>query len=676
MTITNNIAAKLSVAFVAVAMAFSLVAPAAQAQDVSSMSLEELIALVNSLQAQLSGSSSAGACSYTFTRSLSQGSTGTDVMNLQKFLNMSADTQVAATGVGSAGSESSYYGALTAAAVSKFQTKYSADILVPVGLTSPTGYFGPSTMAKANSVCAASTGSGTGTGSTGSSALEGGAGSISDADYIAKLSNEEVGEDEEDVEVAGLELEADEGSDIELTAVNLNFSQGTAGSDFDKYASEVSVWVDGEEVARVDADEFTDDDNYDKTISLKTGGIIRAGETGELVVAVSGISNLDSTDATDTWTLEFESVRFRDAQGASVTDSATGDINDGTGRTFSFESFATAADVEFKVTSGDDDINDTQVVIVDDTNDTDNVELLSFEIEVEGDSEVDIDDMPVDLTSVGAGVGEIVNSLELWVDGDQIGSESVSSTTALTRTITFDNLDWQIEAGDTVEVVIKADINDTDGGFSDGATLTLDVNPDDSGWDIEDENGDDLAAADKTGTATTDAHLFYTIAPEITVVSADIDPIDNGNAAAESALATIEVQVTAKGGTLYLNGDDETTENKRFFVGDVYGSGTSASTTASSSVFTVISGTNDVTNSGADNEYYTLEEGESMTIRIEATVNQSTVTTTAILAGLKALQFNFGTAATSDTTRSATSFTYTDLIDATQTGTESLVNPS
>src|SRR5690606_39404965 len=87
MTITTNIASKLAVAFVAVAMAFSLAAPA-QAQNVSSMSLEQLIALVNQLQGQLSGSSSGstGTCSYVFTRALGQGATGADVMNLQKFL--------------------------------------------------------------------------------------------------------------------------------------------------------------------------------------------------------------------------------------------------------------------------------------------------------------------------------------------------------------------------------------------------------------------------------------------------------------------------------------------------------------------------------------------------------------------------------------------------------------
>ena len=684
MTIAKDFAAKAFVAFVAAAMMISLFAPAAKAQTAEELQtqINDLMAQIATLQAQVGqgGTSASGVCPYTWTRDLNMGATGADVMKLQQFLNANADTRVSASGAGSVGAETEYYGPATGAAVAKFQVMHRAEILTPLGMVNPSTYFGPSTRAKANSVCVTAPVVTPGTPTpTPVGELEGGAGSINDVNYITKLSNEEVGEAVEDAEVAGLEIEADSGSDIELTAVNLNFSKGTAGSNFDKYAEEVSVWVDGEEVARVDADEFTKSNNYDKTVSLDNGGIIRAGEIGDLVVKVSGISNLDSTDATDTWTLEFESVRFRDAQGASVTDTETGVINDAAGRTFSFENFATAADLELKVTSGDDSINDAHVIVVDDTNDTNGVELFSFNLEAQGDSDIVIDGLPINFTSVGAGVGEIVNTAEIWADGELVGSESVSTTTATTREIVFDNLDWTISAGDKVAIVLKVDVNDTDGGFGEGATLSAvfgETETDDTDFDAVDSEGNDLADGDKTGSASGDAQLFYTIAPEVEVLSTTISPIDNGTAAAESALAKTQLKLTARGGTLYLNGDNESTEANRFFKTNVYGSGVTASTTASTTTYTINSGTNDVTNSGADNEYYTLDEGESMTITVESIVTQATVTTTAILAGVDAEAIQFGTASTNDTTRSAYAFTYTRLLDATQSGTASLVNPS
>lgn len=107
------------------------------------------------------GTSGAAMCPYTWTRSLTDGSTGADVMKLQQFLNSMAGTQVASSGAGSPGSETSYFGPATKAAVIKFQNLYASEVLAPVGLSAGTGYFGPSSRAKANALCS------TGGGSTG-----------------------------------------------------------------------------------------------------------------------------------------------------------------------------------------------------------------------------------------------------------------------------------------------------------------------------------------------------------------------------------------------------------------------------------------------------------------------------------------------------------------------------
>jgi len=159
-------AAKVVSVFAGSAMALTLVfggavAPA-QAQTVEELTaqINSLLATIASLQASLAemtGGTTATGVSYNFTKNLKKGDSGADVLNLQKVLNMSADTQIASAGVGSKGNETEYFGSLTKAAVIKFQDKYVSEILTPVGLTAGTGYVGASTRAKLNTMAAPTT---------------------------------------------------------------------------------------------------------------------------------------------------------------------------------------------------------------------------------------------------------------------------------------------------------------------------------------------------------------------------------------------------------------------------------------------------------------------------------------------------------------------------------------
>lgn len=88
---------------------------------------------------------------FTFARSLTLGSTGQDVFELQKILNLSSQTQVAITGAGSPGQETTYFGDLTWQALIKFQNLYAPDILHPIGLINGTGFMGASTINFLNS---------------------------------------------------------------------------------------------------------------------------------------------------------------------------------------------------------------------------------------------------------------------------------------------------------------------------------------------------------------------------------------------------------------------------------------------------------------------------------------------------------------------------------------------
>lgn len=167
---THKVAAVLVGLGLVAAIMFAF-APVAKAQTVAELQaqINSLLATIAALQTQITaagGGTTGASTGFTFTRNHSMGDSGGEVMELQKFLNTMADTQVSASGAGSPGNESSYFGSKTKAAVVKYQNKYAADILTPLGLTAGSGYWGAATRAKANAMNAGGTTGGTTTGGT------------------------------------------------------------------------------------------------------------------------------------------------------------------------------------------------------------------------------------------------------------------------------------------------------------------------------------------------------------------------------------------------------------------------------------------------------------------------------------------------------------------------------
>ncbi|MBI4088274.1 hypothetical protein HY418_02750, partial [Candidatus Kaiserbacteria bacterium] len=122
--------------------------PVAHAQSVADLSAQiaALLAQIQQLQAQLNAAQGGGAAaSCSFSRDLTVGSSGDDVLCLQRYLN-GAGYQVAASGAGSPGSESNYFGSRSQAALAKWQAA--------MGVSPAAGYFGSISRAKYSSLAA------------------------------------------------------------------------------------------------------------------------------------------------------------------------------------------------------------------------------------------------------------------------------------------------------------------------------------------------------------------------------------------------------------------------------------------------------------------------------------------------------------------------------------------
>lgn len=102
----------------------------------------------------------------TFGANLKLGMRGDDVVKLQQILNSNPATAVAASGVGSKGMETNYFGPATMKAVIKFQELNAATALTPAGLKKGTGLVGSLTRAALATVCGKTATTNANTGST------------------------------------------------------------------------------------------------------------------------------------------------------------------------------------------------------------------------------------------------------------------------------------------------------------------------------------------------------------------------------------------------------------------------------------------------------------------------------------------------------------------------------
>ena len=573
------------------------------------------------------------SATVTVPPNLMQGSTGANVMAVQAIVGVSADGQ---------------FGPMTKAAVMAYQSSHAltpdgvvgpatAAIMNATGVTYAAGCSAgtsysvttglpctttTSTVAgcTAGAMFSSTTGASCTGGSTSNGTLEGGAGSVTINDS-SEFSSEEVGEGEDDVEVLQFSVEADDESDVEVTSVKVEFVQGTAADseNLADYAESVSIWFDGNKVGEADAEDFNESsDVYTKSISLD-GAVVKAGDEMDFVVAVTALNNLDSGDIdTDAWTVDVLNVRFEDAEGVVTTEDTDADALE---KTFDFASFATAADVGLVVSLGDEGVNDARVINVDDTDTTDDVELLSFEMEAEG-SDITVDSLPVLVTTTettGTDPADLIATLYLYADGVKIGTESMNDAADdSVDTVVFTDLSYTVDEGDTIEFIVKAKLKSTGSTLDDGDTVQVtfgEVQTDLATFDAQDQEGEDLVDADVTGTAAADAHSVRDAGLNAKFVSSTATATPSGVATVDdTGTFKIVFDVTAFDSDIYVDGTAIADETGGATYQDIDASTTSVGagviecsscTTAANTTFKVSEGETErftvtVAGSGAD----------------------------------------------------------------------------
>lgn len=611
MTFAKDLATKAMVAIVATATIFSVFAPTAQAQTTEDLQqmIDDLMVQIEALRGGASTTTSsatsatARVCPYNWTRNLGTGATGQDVLKLQQFLNADPDTRLAATGVGSAGMETQYYGQITAAAVSKFQVKYRAQVLSPLGLVNPTGYFGASSRAAANSRCLTSAPPTTPTTTPPTTPGDDnddlqGEGRL-DTVEIDDASDNDIEEGEEDVEVATLTLEAGQG-DIEIDRMTFTIAPDGDNAENDPWEvfDTFSVWVDGDMIAEFDAsdeDNYLDEDEGEFRLS-DVGLVLREDEEVEVIVAASVQSSVDGAGDNDDadWLISLDEVRYFDADGVASDEDGVGDL----GETVGFFIVAEGEGDDLELSSVSEDPDATTIAVEADS--SEEATIFAFGLDAgDSDSDIEIDEVRV-LVESSIDVDEFVNDFTLEIDGETFDAESYTGGTSTTVTFDIDG-DVVIDAGEELvaELIAEFEVDDE----FETATINAEV-IEVSGEGVDDVVADD-AVSGETHTVITDGIIV-----PISGVSFESDTTGENDTIGNF---DIEFEVTGFEDDFYI----DSVAAQSGTAGVVYSVSGSGGTTTLTSVSAVLTSTADEDANG----FFRVEDGVTETFTLSVSID-------------------------------------------------------
>lgn len=610
---------------VALAVAFAVTA-AAPANALTAADIQLLVSLgvipadkADAAMALAGGSTSTGATAAcgSYTRDLTVGSTGADVVALQTYLEAKGHL-VIPTGV-----SKGYFGPLTRSALASYQAA--------MGISPAVGYFGPITRANVLANCGASTGDMDDDDSD-SSELSGGEASLVDYDSTSEYNNEDL-EEGETGKVFAAEFEVEDG-DARVERIDVKFEAITGGGASEledepwKQFEEVALYINGEEVDSMNADDEDDwsrsssSDNTDdsRAYELRFTGldeVFQENDEVEVVVEVTVQDSLDSENVTQRWKVWIPENGIRAVDGEGI-DQYTG--SDDESKNFDVEA---ADDGEVDIQESDDDL-DPEILIVDDEEKKGPYEVFVFEIDNE-EADIFLNTLTLVASTSDDDIEDVVSDITVEIDGEEFSYDTASSTgTSNVGEYTFDFEDNDdeipVEQDETVEVVVMVEFNQVS-GYEDGDQFQVGVgyinggNYGSVGVTAEGQQTGD--ASDVSGRIEGSVHTLRTEGIALESVSESFSYRNNttDSLSDDEGIYTFEVQITALEEDAWIDDNVSTTASTTAgFVALVTGnsfSGTSSARIAQTSA--------DV----ETNNRYKVSEGTSETFTIVVELDPS-----------------------------------------------------
>lgn len=563
------------------------------------------VAVVNAaVGGTTTGTGSSTGCLLQTAPDMTLGATGANVTNLQTFLVEGGYMTMPA------GVAYGYFGGLTQSSLGKYQAA--------MGITPAAGYFGRITRASIKCVVETpeviededvkDT--------KPSTSLKGGAGDIT---LTQKTSGtEKVVAEGKSEAVLGMEGEADDNSDIEVTSLRLVVEPTGAGSTrLTRYADELVIELDGKEVGAIDASDFSRSGAvHTGTISLKNA-IVKAGKKGRFNVVFVAKESIDSKDRIGgEVNVKIDRVRYEDATGAVLSDTKSFNAD------VTFEDSTESDDIKLQSSSANPK---EQNLEVEKTSKSEEAQVFAFRMRAGDDSS----DMSITEINISAKLNNptggiatttadrIIDDIWLEVDGAKYTDWSSSNSnvdiadgsnkTALYK-FTIDEEDLVIGAGDRTDVEVFVVFGKQDGNYDANTTIELSVAT--SSVVVENDAGDSV---DVTGsTMKSEVHTLVVDGVNVKYVSSSSTKVDEAGKVQDIKLV---FDVTAVGDNVDISREtsvaSSTLANIKADLVD------SAGTTA---VFTLTS------DASLRASVYTVYEGQ--TKRFTLTTSVSAVTTT------------------------------------------------